>query len=59
MILQRETKDVIDSLKVDMEAKLDGFKDQMKSNMDDKAMEFHIEHQQKVLQLSNDNLTLV
>ena len=42
-----------------MEAKLDGLKDQMKDNMDDKVVEDHIEHQQQVLQLSKDNLTLV
>ena len=42
-----------------MEAKLDGLKDQMKANMDDKVGEDHIEHQQQVLQLSKDNLTLV
>ena len=42
-----------------MEAKLDGLKDQMKANMDDKVVEDHIEHQQQVLQLSKDNLTLV
>ena len=42
-----------------MEANLDGLKDQMKANMDDKVVEDHIEHQQKVLQLSKDNLTLV
>ena len=42
-----------------MEAKLDGLKDQMKANMDDKIMEYHIEHQQQVLQLSKENLTLV
>ena len=42
-----------------MEAKLYGFKDQMKSNMDDKVVEDHIEHQQQVLQLSKDNLALV
>ena len=42
-----------------MEAKLDGFKDQIKANMDDKLVEYQIEHQQKVLQLSKDNLTLV
>ena len=42
-----------------MEAKLDGLKDEMKANMDDQAVEDHIEHQQQVLQLSKDNLTLV
>ena len=38
---------------------LDGLKDQIKSNMDDKVVEDHIEHQQQVLQLSKDNPTLV
>ena len=33
-ILQREIKDDIDGLKAKIEAKLDGFKDQMKDNMD-------------------------
>ena len=42
-----------------MEANLYGFKDQMKYNMDNKVVEDHIEHQQQVLQLSKDNLTLV
>ena len=42
-----------------MEAKLDGLKDPMKANMDDKVVEYHIEHQQQLLQLSKDNLTLV
>ena len=42
-----------------MEAKLDGLKDQIIENMDDKLMEDHIEHQQQVLQLSKDNPTLV
>ena len=42
-----------------MEAKLDSLKDQMKANMDDIIVEYHIEHQQQVLQLSKDNLTLV
>ena len=59
LILQREIKDDIDGLKEKMEAKLDSFKDQMKANMDDKVVEDHIEHQQQVLQLSKDNLTLV
>ena len=59
MILQRATKDDIDGLKAKMEAKLDGWKDQMKANMDDKVVEDHIEHQQQVLQLLKDNLTLV
>ena len=58
-ILQREIKDDIDGLKAKMEAKLDGLKDQMKANMDDKIVEDHIEHQQQVLQISKDNLTLV
>ena len=40
-----------------MEAKLDGLKDQMKANMDDKVVEDHIKYQQQVLQLSEDNLT--
>ena len=38
---------------------MDGLKDQIKANMDDKLVEDHIEHQQQVLQLSKDNLTLV
>ena len=59
LILQRETKDEINGLKVYMEANLDGLKDQMKVNMDDKVVEYHIKHQQQVLQLSKDNLTLV
>ena len=59
LILQREIKDDIDGLKEKIKAKLDGLKDQMKANMDDKVVEDHIEHQQKVLQLSKDNLTLV
>ena len=42
-----------------MEDKLYGLKDQIKSNIDDKLVEDHIEHQQQVLQLSKDNLTLV
>ena len=41
-----------------MEANLNGLKDQIIANMDDKLVEDHIEHQQ-VLQLSKDNLTLV
>ena len=57
--LRRATKDDIDGLKPEMEANLYVFKDQMKSNMDDKVVEDHIEHQQQVLQLSKDNLTLV
>ena len=58
-ILRRVTKDDIDGLKSEMEAKLDGLKDQIIANMDDKLVEYHIEHQQQVLQLSMDNLTLV
>ena len=42
-----------------MKAKLDGLKDQIITNMDDKLVEDPIEHQQQVLQLSKDNLTLV
>ena len=42
-----------------MKAKLDGLKDKMKYNMDNEVVEDHIEHQQRVLQLSKDNLTLV
>ena len=42
-----------------MKAKLDGLKDQIIANMDDKLVEDHIEHQQQVLQLSKDNLNLV
>ena len=42
-----------------MNANLDGLKDQIKSTMDDKVVEYHNEHQQQVLQLSKDNLTLV
>ena len=58
-ILRRETKDDIDGLEEEMEAKLDGLKDQIIANMDDKLMEDHIDHQQKFLQLSKDNLSLV
>ena len=58
-ILRRATEDDIDGLKAEMEAKLDGLKDQIITNMDDKLVEDHIEHQQQVLQLSKDNLTLV
>ena len=50
-ILRRTTKDDIDGLKEEMKAKLDGLKDQIISNMDDKLVEDHIEHQQQVLQL--------
>ena len=49
----------INGLNKCVEAKLDGLKDQMKANMDDKVVEDHIKHQQQVLQFSNDNLTLV
>ena len=58
-ILQRATEDEIDDLKAEIEAKLDCLKDQIIANMDDKLVEDHIEHQQEVLQLSKDNLTLV
>ena len=58
-ILRRAIEDEIDGLKAEMEAKLDGLKDQIIANMDDKLVEDHIEHQQQVLQLSKDNLTLV
>ena len=58
-ILRRATEDDIDGFKAKMKAKLDGLKDQIKSNMDGKVVEDHIEHQQQVLQLSKDNLTLV
>ena len=58
-ILRRAIQDEIDGLKAEMEAKLDGLKDQIIANMDDKLVEYHIEHQQQVLQLSKDNLTLV
>ena len=58
-ILRRETEDDIDGLKEETEAKLDFLKDKIKSIMDDKVVEYHIEHQQQVLQLSKDNLTLV
>ena len=58
-ILQRATKDDIDGLKEEMEAKLGSLKDQIKYNMDDKVVVDHIEHQQQVLQLSKDSLTLV
>ena len=37
----------MDGLKVEMEAKLDGLKDQTKDNMDDKAVEDHIGHSTK------------
>ena len=58
-ILGRATKGDIDGLKEEMEAKLDGLKDKIIANMDDKLVEDHIEHQQQVLQLSKDSLTLV
>ena len=58
-ILRRAIEDEIDGLKVEMEAKLDGFKDQIIANMDDKLVEDDIDHQQQVLQLSKYNLTLV
>ena len=58
-ILRRASEDDIDDLKEKMEANLDGLKDQIKSIMDDKVVEYHNEHQQQVLQLSKDNLTLV
>ena len=54
-ILRKGTEDDIDGLKVEMEAKLDGLKDQIIANMDDEFVEYHIEHQQQVLQLSKDN----
>ena len=50
-ILRRAIEDEIDGLKSVMEAKLNGFKDQIIANMDDKLMEDHIEHQQQVLEL--------
>ena len=59
LILGRETEDDIDGLKAEMEATFDGLKDQIIANMDDKLVEDQIEHQQQVLQLSKDNLTLV
>ena len=58
-ILQRATQDETDGLKAYMESNLHGLKDKMKSNMDDKVVEDHIKHQQKVLQLSKNSLTLV
>ena len=58
-ILRRATEDDIDGLKEKMEANLDGLKDKIKFIMDDKVVEYHNEHQQQVLQLSKDNLTLV
>ena len=59
LILRRENEGDIDGLKEEMEANLDGLKDQIIANMDDKLLEDHSEHQQQVLQLSKDNLTLV
>ena len=44
-ILWKETKDDIDGLKEEMEAKLAGLKDQIKPNMDDKVVVDDIEHQ--------------
>ena len=58
-ILRRASEDDIDGLKEEMEAKLYGLKDKIKANMDDKVVEYHIDHQQQVLQLSKVNLTLV
>ena len=58
-ILRRAIEDEIDGLKEEMEAKLDGLKDKIISNMDDKLVEDHSEHQQQVLQFSKDNPTLV
>jgi len=50
-ILRRATEDDIDGLRVEMKANLYGLKDKIKYNMDDKVVEYHIEHQQQVLQL--------
>ena len=58
-ILRRAIENDIDGLQVEMKAKLEGFKDQIKYNMDDKVVVDHIEHQKQVLQLSKDDLTLV
>ena len=58
-ILRRAIEDEIDGLKAEMEANLDCLKDKIISNMNDKLVEDDIEHQQQVLQLSKDNLTLV
>ena len=58
-ILRRATEDDIDGLKAELEAMLDGFRDQIIANMDDKLVEDHIEHQQQVLQPSKDSLILV
>ena len=54
-ILRRATEDDIDGLKEEMEAKLYGLKDQIKSNMDGKVLVDHIENQQQFLQLSKPN----
>ena len=59
LIFRRAIEDEVDGLKLEMEANLDGLKDQIIANMDDKLVEDHNEHQQKVLQLSKDNPTLV
>ena len=59
LILQREIKEDIDGLEEKMKAKLETLKDKMKDNMDNEVVKDHIEHQQQVLQLSKDNLTLV
>ena len=59
LISQRATKDDLDGLKVDIEANVDVLKDEMKANIDDQEVEFHIKHQKQVLQLLKDNLTLV
>ena len=59
LILRRETEDDIDGLKVEIKAKLDGLKYQIIGNIDDKLVKDDIEHQQQVLQLLKDNLTLV
>ena len=48
-ILWRATEDDIDGLKEEMEADLDGFKDQIIANMDDKLVEYDIEHQEQVI----------
>ena len=48
-ILQREIENDIDGLKVEMEAKFYGLKDQIIASMDAKLVEDDIEHQQQVL----------
>ena len=48
-ILQREIKEDIDGLEEKMKDKLENFKDQIKANIDDKVVEYHIKHQQQVL----------